>query len=66
MIQRLRFGVMAVFDLFNIFNGLNLDLHPRKKKKKTLLLMDKSNIEHNTPMDDIFFQLARDSQAIKL
>ena len=35
MIQRLKFGVMAMFDLVNISNSLDLDLHfsiLRKKK----------------------------------
>ena len=65
MIQRLKFGVKAVFDLFNVSNGLDLDLHSHKKKKEVLLLMDKSNIERKTSMADIVLQVSWDPQGIK-
>ena len=36
-----------------------------KENRKTLLLMDKSNIEHNASMADIVLQLSRDPLRIK-
>lgn len=33
MIQRMKFGVMIVFDLVNIFNSLDIDLHSYVLKK---------------------------------
>ena len=57
MIQLLNFGFIAMFDFVNISTIWILIYTNRNniKNRKTLLLMDKSNIEHNASMFDISF-----------
>ena len=58
-----------MFDLLNIFNGLERDLSShkhKKKKRKTGLSMDQSRTKHGTSMVDSFSQISRDPRGIEL